>query len=218
MNPRPSSSKKTIFSLAAGHNYIAYDNISESYLNLAGRYGYLELPYYISQELEHAGKQVQPSCKDMLDAYVTPILLEKARLSGLPVPEFFISNGYFEAPVIVDPINPFMIKCQVVLKQSQQERVAKSKTRNFTYAICCQSLPPNARVKYFRSVMGWCIYSKYRALSEMIWRVFKLPLARVRIIQLENGDALLSDIASLPFDKLNQRELDYIEERVRWGE
>ena len=89
-------------------------------VNLAGNYDYLELPYYISQDLELQGRKIHPTCKEMLDAYVTPIFLEKAKIAGLPIPEYYISNGYFEPPVIIDPINPFMIRSRVVHQQSDR--------------------------------------------------------------------------------------------------
>ena len=91
------------------------------------------------------GDNVHPTCKEVLDSYIVPLFLEKARLSGLLVPEFYITNDYFEPPVIVDTINPFMERQSIVLKAGHQERVSKSLTRNYTYAICCQELPPGHR-------------------------------------------------------------------------
>ncbi|HSG99291.1 MAG TPA: hypothetical protein VLB27_04525, partial [candidate division Zixibacteria bacterium] len=142
--------------------------------------------------------------------------LEKARQAGLAIPEFYISNGFFETPVIVDPINPFTLRGRVALKQTRAKSVGKSLTRNYTYAICCQELPPGSRVGYFRSVLGWSALAKHRELSAQVWKTFNIPLARVRIIQLTSGETLLSDISLLPLDTLGAREVAYLEERVRW--
>lgn len=210
-------SKKSILKLARQNDYTAISNVGDYMINLVGRYDYMEFSYFISQELENAGLEVRPTCKDMLDAYITPILLEKAGSGGIHIPEYYISNGYFEPPVIIDPINPFMIKSRTVLSSNNIEKIAKSMTRNFTYAICCQELPPDSRVKKFRSVIGWSIYRQYRDISSKIWELFKIPLARVRIVILKDGKILLSDISPLPFEDLNQKELDYLMERVRWA-
>jgi len=188
----------------------------ECYVNLAGSYDYLSEPYYVSQDYEHGGKPIRPTGKEMLDAYVPPLFLEKAGLAGLSIPEYFISNGFFEPPVIVDPVNPFTLKGRVVLKPGRAKNIGRSLTRNFTYAICCQVLPAGSRVAYFRSVLGWCAPAAYRELAGLIWAKFNIPAAKVRVIRLKNGRSLLSDIAPLPFETLTAREGRFIEERIRW--
>jgi len=209
--------QKTHLKIAKQHDYIAYCKDGEYLLNLVGRYDYMEFSYFNSQELENAGLIVHPTCKEMLDAYITPILLAKAGTNGIPVPAYYISNGYFEPPVIIDPVNPFMIKSRTVLSCNNTEKIAKSMTRNYTYAICCQELPPDAKVRRFRSILGWSINRQFRTLSSIIWNVFKIPLAIVRTVILKDGEILLSDISPLPFEDLNKKELDYLTEKVQWG-
>ncbi len=185
-------------------------------VNLAGDYRYMTSGYYASQDMEAAGEIVHPTCKEILDSYVAPVFLEKARLAGLPVPAYYVTNGHFEPPVIIDSVNPFMSRQRVVLKSGHQQRVAKSLTRNFTYAICCQELPPGARVRYFHAVLGWCAAGQYRALAAALWRVFHMPLAAGRVIRLRNGKIALSGMQPLPFARLSARELGYVNTRVRW--
>jgi hypothetical protein len=201
---------------AGSHRYIGWMEREEIYVNLVGSYDYLSAAYYISQDYEDAGKPILPGCKDMIDAYVPPLFLEKARLAGIPVPEYYISNGYFEPPVIVDPINPFTLKGRVIRSSSRLKGHARSLTRNLTYAICCQDLPPDSRLVYFHSILGWAAAPAYRQLSGIIWDIFRIPLAKVRIIRLKNGQHLLSDISPLPFEDLGPRELHFIREHVRW--
>lgn len=203
---------------AKSSRFIALLNQGTHYINLAGRYEYLELPYYLSQDLENDGRTVLPTCKEMLDAYVVPLFLERAKLAGLRVPEYYITNGYFEPPVIVDSVNPFMSRSRRVLKMSQQKSVSKSITRNFTYAACCQELPENSRIDNFRSVLGWCVAPRYREASAQLWAVFHIPLARVRVIRTGSGEILFSKVAPLPYQDLKQRELDYLEKKIAWLE
>src|SRR5574341_2394079 len=122
---------------AREHDHVAWYELGNCYLNLWGDYDYLDHTYYVSQEYENRGAHIQPTCKEMLDAYIPPIFLEKAQRAGISVPEHYISNGYFEPPVILDPINPFMIKSRTVFKPGLEKAIAKSMTRNYTYAICC---------------------------------------------------------------------------------
>lgn len=186
-------------------------------VNLAGNYDYLELPYYISQEYEYENIEIHPTCKEMLDAYIPPLFLETARLAGLKVPEFYISNGYFEPPVIIDPINPFMIKSRIVNKSGREKGIAKSMTRNFTYAICCQEIPEGCKITKFRSVMGQSRKKLFSGISQQVWEHFRIPLAIIRVIITSENEILLSDISQLPFEKLNRYELSILEKNTTWG-
>ena len=197
-------------------DYVAYHPEGDFLVNLAGDYNYIEAAYYISQDLETGGHTVHPTCREMLDAYVPPLFLEKARLAGLPVPNYYVTNDIFEPPVIVDTINPFMYRQMVVLKRGMQRRVAKSLTRNFTYAICCQDLPERARVGYFRAVMGECGAGRYRELARKFWETFRLPLAEVRVILAPGGEILLSGVDPLPYKALTARERARLNRMVQW--
>jgi len=196
--------------------YIAWYPEGDCYLNLSGNYKYLELPYYISQDFEKLSLKIFPTCEEMLDAYVTPIFLEKAKYHQLPIPDFYISNGYFEPPVIIDPVNPFMIRGRIVLKPGKEETIGKSMTRNHTYAICCQDIPPGGRIMHFRSVLGWCVSPQLREISSLIWQIFHIPLARIRLIRRADGTYLFSDLSPLALENLNHRERKHLEACVKW--
>ncbi len=196
--------------------YIAWYPEENSYLNLAGIYNYLEFSYFASQDYENSNLPIHPTCAEMLDAYIPPLFLEKAALAGLDIPDHYISNGYFEPPVIIDPVNPFSIKSRVVLKNGRENHIAKSMTRNYTYAICCQEIPKGCRIIRFRSVLGWCMVKKYREISSALWKLFKIPLARIRILVNPMDQFLVSDISPLLFEDLNPRERNYLEERIQW--
>ncbi|PWB71240.1 hypothetical protein C3F09_08050 [candidate division GN15 bacterium] len=195
---------------------VAYHSQEDCLLNLSGDYSYLSTGYYISQDLESGRSLIHPTCAEVMDAYVMPLFLEKAKRAGLPISDYYISNGYFEPPVIVDTINPFMSRHSVVLKAAAQERIAKSLTRNFTYAISCQDLPHRARVGHFHAVLGWSTTPKFRELAQAVWRVFGLPLAKVRVIACDDGRLLLSGLQPLPFARLTEREQLFVQKMVTW--
>ncbi len=185
-------------------------------VNLSGNYDYLSEAYYVSQGYENNGEVTFPTCKQMLDAYIPPLFLEKARLEHVAIPEYYISNGYFEPPAAVDPINPFTLKGRIIRAPALARAAARSLTRNYTYAVCCQELPPGSHVRYFRSVLGWCSNERYRPASMLIWRTFGIPLGRVRVVELASGELLLSDIAPLPLESLRFRERRYVKEQIEW--
>ncbi len=189
---------------------------SGNLINLAGNYDYLGKGYYLSMDYENAGHNIRPSCKEMIDAYVPPLFLEKAKTAGISIPGFYISNGYIEPPVIVDPINPFTLKGRVVLKSRESKSIAKSLTRNFTYAVCCQEIPEGSKIIYFHSVLGWSIQARFQKLSMIVWEHFNIPLARVRVIHTPDDKYLLSDISPLFTENLRKREIKYIEDNVIW--
>jgi hypothetical protein len=195
---------------------IAYLKGESCLVNLAGDYRYLSTGYYSSQDLECEGITVRPTCKEVMDGYIVPLFLEKAKLAGLSVPAYYVTNDYFEPPVVVDSVNPFMTRHSVVRKAGHQDRVAKSLTRNYTYAICCQVLPPEARVGEFRAVLGWSASSRYRNLAASVWEVFRIPLALVRIIIDGEGNPLFSALHPLPLSQLNSRELGHLKGLVQW--
>jgi len=186
------------------------------FVNLAGDYDYLAHGYYASQDLQIQGKTVHPTCREALDAYVPPVFLEKARTAGLSIPAYYITNGYFEPPVVVDSVNPFMFRQSIVLKAGHQEQVAKSLTRNFKYIICCQEIPEGGRVGWFRAVLGWSLTLRYRAAAADVWRAFGIPLAKVRVIVKVDGTVLLSGIWPLPFATLTPKETRYIHHVITW--
>ncbi|HEX2897050.1 MAG TPA: RimK-like ATPgrasp N-terminal domain-containing protein, partial [candidate division Zixibacteria bacterium] len=114
-------------------------------------------------------------------------------------------------------INPFMLKSRIVLKPGREKPIAKSMTRNYTYAICCQKLDPGDKVFKFRSVLGWCTNPEFRHLSKFVLEVFHVPLATVRVVIKKNGAILLSDISPLEFNDLRATEFEYLEGKISWG-
>ena len=201
---------------AKGSRFIAREIASGVYINLSGNYDYLSDGYYLSQEYELTNMNIRPTCKEMLDAYVPPLCLEKAVRAGIPVPEYYISNGYFEPPVIVDPVNPFTLKGKLVRRLGRVRTIGKSLTRNFTYAVCCQELPEGSKLVYVQSVLGWSAKPRHREITKFVWDVYGIPLAKVRLIHTREDKYLLSDIGPLFMEDLRQKSRKYLQEHIKW--
>ncbi len=185
-------------------------------VNLSDGCSYLEEGYYRSLARELAGEPVIPGTADILDAQVVPLALARARLAGIATPEHYISNGYFDPPALLDPVNPFMDGHAVVLRPGRRDQVARSLTRNYTYAICCQDLPPGSRVSWFRAILGRTRAPAYRELAEAVWQTFRMPLARVRVIRPASGEPLFSALRPLSSSSLTAAERSVLERELEW--
>ncbi len=70
-------------------------------------YSYKTEPYYTILDYEIRGKNVRPASSAVLDAYVVPLCLERAKRAGIPVAEWGISQGYVPLPSIIYGLNYF---------------------------------------------------------------------------------------------------------------
>ncbi len=195
--------------------YAWYDDVA-CWINLAGDYDYLTNGYYLSQELELAGEPVRPTCREILDAYITPLMIEKASAAGLDVLPYYITNSYFEPPVLIDTLNPFMNRQRVVRSPAQQEKAARSLTRNFTYAICCQELTDDLRLRHIRTFLGWTRHTPYLPVARSIWEIFGIPIAKVRVAESGSRPPVLTGIWPLPWCDLTGPEREKLEGALSW--
>jgi hypothetical protein len=96
--------------------HLAYLDNEACFVNLGGDYRYMTSGDYISQDIEATGATIHLTCQELLDGYIMPLSLERARLAGLRVPFYYITSDYFDPAVIVDSVNPFMLRQRIVLK------------------------------------------------------------------------------------------------------
>lgn len=197
---------------------IGYVPSDGCFVNLSGDYRYLSSGYYASQDQESGQVSCYPKCKDTLDAYVTPLFLEKARQAGLPVPRYYLTNEAFAPPALIDTVNPFMTRKRgILVKDGPQNGLAKSLTRNFTYAMCCQELPEGAQVLRLQTVLGWCQEPRFREAAAQVWRLFRVPVAVLRLIALPGGKMLFSGLEPLPWQTVGRREQAHLRRAVVWA-
>jgi hypothetical protein len=188
------------------------------FVNLEGDYTYLADGYYRSMEAEHEGLLAIPSPAEALDAYVVPLALSKAAAAGIEVPPWEIANDAalgIEPPLIIYPINPFQTAGQLIADGALLSEAVKSMTMSGKYAMVVQDISPDSRVDTLRLVMGKCLKPEYAELAEQIWRTFRIPLARVKIIVTEKLYQF-SAIEPLPKSELTQNEKALLKEAGLW--
>ena len=188
------------------------------FVNLEGDYSYLTDGYYKSMEAEHEGLIALPSPSEALDAYVVPLALGKAAAAGINVPEWEIANDNtmgFDPPLIAYPVNPFQSMGQVIADNASLGEAVKSLTMSGKYAMVIQDMQPDSRVDTLRLVLGKCLKPEYAELAQDIWKTFRIPLARVKIIVTEKK-YLFSAIEPLPKSELTQNEKGILKEAGLW--
>jgi hypothetical protein len=123
---------------------------------ISENYSYKTEPYYSILRHELEGKVVQPSSSAVLDAYVVPICLERARLAGIPVCEWGISQGYVPLPSIIYGLNYFADTSEycIVNNEVQAKEAVRHITNMGKYPFCYQKLPDDATISTCISVFG----------------------------------------------------------------
>jgi hypothetical protein len=172
---------------------------------ISENYAYKTETYYtiLRQELE--GKTVRPSSSAILDAYVVPICLERAKLGGIPVCEWGISPGYVPLPSILYGLNYFATPSDffVVHDNDKAKEVIKHITNNGKYPFCYQKLDDEVTVHSSIGIFGKADRpgSAIARLAEMVYECFPIPL--VTMVFVKNGEEyLLSSLAPARYSQL----------------
>jgi hypothetical protein len=161
--------------------------------------------YYTVVRNEVNGINTVPSSGHVIEAYVVPICLEKAMLSGMRVCEWEISYQYASAPCVIYGLNYFSTPAEYfVAKDEVSAREAiKHVTNKGKYPFCYQMLPENASIVVVTSVFG-----KVVETAEMIsnvYRLFKIPLFSAVLVESE-GVYSLSSMGPVRYAKLTRKE------------
>ncbi len=189
------------------------------YFNLYGDYTYLLEGYYKSVEFYIKDILVHPTPEEALDAYITAIALEKAKKNDIEVPEYFIAtsktlSNYF--PLIGYSMNPFSNNSFIVEDEKSYIKHLKSLTLSDKYFALFQKLPKeDYRIDTIRCVLGKTAVPEYNSFAELIFKVFKIPLMKIKVI-VKSQAYLFSSIEPLPYESLTINEKKIIEKMGKW--
>jgi hypothetical protein len=195
--------KDTMFVVRRGTTYHV---ISEDY-------SYKTEPYYTILQHEVAGKTVSPTSRQVLDAFVVPICLERLKSAGIPVCEWGISQAYVPLPSILYGLNYFATSSDyfVVSDNEQAKETIKHITNKGKYPFCYQKLEEEATIHTCTAIFGKTI-KKCSAVSryaEQIYDVFSIPL--VSMVFVKTGkDFTLSSLAPMRYNHLTEPERELL--------
>ena len=172
-------------------------------------YSYKSDAYYTILDHELHGKEVRPPSGAVLDAYVVPMCLERARQKGIPVCEWEISQGYVPLPAIIYGLNYFATTADYAVVQDGEK--AKEVTAHITnkgrYPFCYQKIPIGATIHscvgIFGRTTGSC--AAVAALSRRIFDVFGLPLVTMNFVRTGDG-YFLSSLAPTKYSRITGPE------------
>lgn len=187
--------------------YVLEENDSQYIINES--YFYKTEPYYTIVKNEHEGIKTVPSSSDVLDAYIVPICLEKAKLAGIPVCDWIISNQYVSLPALVYGLNYFSTPEEhfVVSDIAEATQVIKHVTNHGKYPFCYQKISDASSVTKCVSIFGKTINccESVSTLAEKIYEVFRLPLVEIVLVKDAEGYHL-SSLAPVKYSQLSKEE------------
>ena len=192
--------------------YVLKEDDSQYIVNES--YFYKTEPYYTIVRNENDGIKTIPSSSNVLDAYIVPICLEKAKLAGIPVCEWIISNVYVSLPAIVYGLNYFSTPSDhfLVSDVEQAKQIIKHVTNRGRYPFCYQKISERAAVVKCISIFGKSINccEKARDLAEKIYEVFRLPLVEMVMVK-DEADCRLSSLSPVKYSQLSKDETEMLQ-------
>jgi hypothetical protein len=172
-------------------------------------YSYKTEPYYTILDYELRGKEVKPASSAVLDAYVVPMCLERAKLAGIPVAEWGISQGFVPLPSIIYGLNYFATSADFFLVRDGEKakEVIAHVTNKGKYPFCYQKIPPGSTVhscvSIFGRTAGSC--SAIAGLAEKIYELFSLPLVTMVFVR-EGDEYRLSSLSPTKYTRISPDE------------
>jgi hypothetical protein len=176
---------------------------------ISENYFYKTEPYYTILNAELEGKKVRPSSIDILDAYVVPICLERAKLAGIPVCEWEISQAYVPLPSIIYGLNYFATTSDffAVSDAEHAKEVIKHVTNKGKYPFCYQKIGEGATIHSCPAIFGKTsdACSIVAPIAEKIYETFSIPL--VRMIMVRNGNRYeLSSLSPMRYSQMSDAD------------
>ena len=172
---------------------------------ISENYSYKTESYYTILDHELGGKTVRPSSRAILDAYIVPICLERAKLRGIPVCEWGISQGYVPLPAVLYGLNYFATTSDffIVHDTDKAKEVIKHITNIGKYPFCYQKLVDGATVDSCIGIFGKSPTScpTLSRLVEKVYGCFSIPI--FTMVFIKTGEQYqLSSLAPTRYSQL----------------
>ena len=194
--------------------YILKEEDSQYIVN--ENYFYKTEPYYAIVENENEGIRTTPSSRDVLDAYIVPVCLEKAKLAGISVCDWTVSYQFVPIPAIIYGLNYFSTPRDSFLVSNNEEaqKVVKHITNHGRYPFCYQKVSDASAVTRYVSIFGRSINccEEVAQIAEKIYQVFKLPLVEIVLVKDNSGSYSLSSLAPVKYSQLSKEEKEMLQD------
>jgi hypothetical protein len=176
---------------------------------ISENYAYKTDAYYTILQHELEGRAVKPASNDVLDISVVPLCLERARLHGIPVCDWGISQGYVPVPSILYGINYFASTAAycVVRDNTRAKEAVRHLTNCGKYPFCYQKLPAGATISSCAAIFGRtsCAEGEVEEIARQVYDLFSIPL--VTMILVDDGATVrLSSLSPTRYSRLSPGE------------
>jgi hypothetical protein len=181
----------------------------DTYHVISENYSYKTETYYsiLCHELE--GKPVRPASSAILDAYVVPLCLERAKRGGIPVCDWGISQGYVPLPAILYGLNYFATASDffVVDDNAKAKEVIKHITNIGKYPFCYQKLDEGATIHSCIGIFGKTAApcTRISQLAGKVYEQFSIPLVTMVFVKI-GEQYRLSSLAPTKYSQLSGEE------------
>jgi hypothetical protein len=175
-------------------------------------YSYKTDSYYTILRMEMEGKAIKPSTSAIIDAFVVPICLERAKLAAIPVCEWEISQVYVPLPAIIYGLNYFATTGEYVAVYDNEgaKEAVKHITNKGKYPFCYQKLGEGAEICQCTAIFGKTTGQNDAVahIAEKIYDLFAIPLVQMVLVR-SGGNYALSSLAPARYSHLagNERSL-----------
>jgi hypothetical protein len=178
-------------------------------------YFYKTEPYYTIVKNENEDIKTIPSSSDVLDAYIVPICLEKAKMAGIPTNDWIISYQYVSLPAIVYGLNYFSTPSDHFLVKDLEgaKTVIRHVTNRGRYPFCYQKISDTSTVTKCISIFGKTINccERISMMAEKIYEVFRVPLVEIVLVK-DESDYRLSSLAPVKYSQLSKDETEMLQD------
>ncbi|MDH7593646.1 MAG: RimK-like ATPgrasp N-terminal domain-containing protein [Methanomicrobiales archaeon] len=176
---------------------------------VAEDYYYKSETYYKILCSEMKGLSVAPSSRELLEAFVVPICLEKAKKAGIPVCRWEISYGYIRMPAIAYSLSYFADPAEYSILRDEwiARQVIRHITNSGKYPFCYQPISEGAELHAMVSIFGEIQQgdSDLRGIADAVYRLFRIPLMNIVSVR-EDDRHYLSSLSPVKYSKLTREE------------
>jgi hypothetical protein len=160
------------------------------------------------------GKETVPSTRDILEAYVVPVCLTRAKEAGIPVCDWGISDERVPVPSILYGISYFADPSEYSLVRDIETAgpVIKYITGNGRYPFCYQPVPECVEIVPCVAIFGRTADAPepLANLAARVYRLFRIPL--MEVITVFSDTYRLSSITPVHYSKLSRDEKEILGE------
>ena len=176
---------------------------------ISDNYFYKSEAYYRIVQLEVEGKHAVPSSKEVIEAFIVPVCLEKARMQGIPVCAWEVSYSYVSLPCIAYGIHYYSDPAEYgILRETEvAHEVIGHITNHGKYPFCYQPISKSAEVFSIVAIFGRTTAEQLelKDLARAVYATFHIPFLSMTVVW-DGQSFVLSSLSNAKYSKLSRQD------------